>query len=425
MKHFFWFPVLGALPLLLILLTGSERPACIPMGPGGAVCGPEACQGEPVLPDCGPAANGVCECTMAGMEGAACEWSCFCEPVGGVFPPGYIGLCPAEPWTDPSACGPQPGLRNYLCPDGITWAGPTGRCLQIDTGALDMLACEWEIIECPSTGRECAPEECGPALLMPCRQNPDGSVCGCATECVYDSELGQCNWYIPPCEPACEVGARCERCATTDLACEGECRLDENCDCVFECTTPPATCDQSACEGLPIPRVACLDIVGAHVVCDCVGLTSVESAFAERAPSCAWANCHCGYDPPCNVGALCNDCLAEIACVGECRLNDRCECVFDCTVPEPRVCAPEQCGAAPDIACRENPDGTACGCPTECQYNADIGQCMWYWPPCDPPPQQCEPYTPCRDCGTHIMCEGACLWNEACTGCTWVCGAGA
>jgi hypothetical protein len=41
-------------------------------------------------------------------------------------------------------CGPALGMANYLCADGRTVAGPTGRCLKNDAGT-----CGWEILSCP------------------------------------------------------------------------------------------------------------------------------------------------------------------------------------------------------------------------------------------------------------------------------------
>ena len=45
---------------------------------------------------------------------------------------------------DLTECGPPPMMPNYLCPDGITLAGP-GDCIENENGD-----CYWEIIECPS-----------------------------------------------------------------------------------------------------------------------------------------------------------------------------------------------------------------------------------------------------------------------------------
>ncbi len=55
------------------------------------------------------------------------DCGCGCEPV-----------CPV--WT----CGPSLGMPNRICPDGVTVAGPTGRCLPNPDGQ-----CGWEVINCP------------------------------------------------------------------------------------------------------------------------------------------------------------------------------------------------------------------------------------------------------------------------------------
>lgn len=54
----------------------------------------------------------------------------------------HDGACEVE--CEPGACGPPLGLANHLCADGVTVAGPTGRCLLRDGGA-----CGWEVISCP------------------------------------------------------------------------------------------------------------------------------------------------------------------------------------------------------------------------------------------------------------------------------------
>ena len=41
-------------------------------------------------------------------------------------------------------CGPALGLKNTLCSDGVTSAGPTGNCLQGSAGG-----CYWEVTTCP------------------------------------------------------------------------------------------------------------------------------------------------------------------------------------------------------------------------------------------------------------------------------------
>ncbi|HLC60214.1 MAG TPA: hypothetical protein VJJ52_02185 [Candidatus Nanoarchaeia archaeon] len=47
-----------------------------------------------------------------------------------------------------SDCGPQLGMPNYLCPDGKTTAGPTGRCLKNSDGT-----CGWEVTSCPPSNQ--------------------------------------------------------------------------------------------------------------------------------------------------------------------------------------------------------------------------------------------------------------------------------
>ena len=46
---------------------------------------------------------------------------------------------------DPVECGPQLGMPNWLCPDGVNFAGPTGRCLLHP----EFDVCGWEIASCP------------------------------------------------------------------------------------------------------------------------------------------------------------------------------------------------------------------------------------------------------------------------------------
>lgn len=94
------------------------------------------------------------------------------------------GLCPVE------ACGPAIGMPNSPCSDGVTIAGPSGRCLkQADA------SCGWEVVSCPAEAGDakgCAPTGCS------------GTVC---------AELGEeimttCE-YLP--EYECYKSAKCER----------------------------------------------------------------------------------------------------------------------------------------------------------------------------------------------------------------------
>jgi hypothetical protein len=62
----------------------------------------------------------------------------------------------------PRQCGPQLGLPNVLCSDGVTVAGPTGRCLRQPDGG-----CGWEVISCP-------PDACTSTASCACA----GKLCG-------------------------------------------------------------------------------------------------------------------------------------------------------------------------------------------------------------------------------------------------------
>ena len=96
-----------------------------------------------------------------------------------------------EPCPDDSLCGPELGMPNTLCDDGVTWAGPTGSCLALGDGT-----CAWEVATCPEA---CAPSECGPALGMPNTLCPDGvTVAGPTGECSRNED-GECAWVVIAC----------------------------------------------------------------------------------------------------------------------------------------------------------------------------------------------------------------------------------
>ena len=94
--------------------TGEGAWACTEIA-----CPPAECtSGETKEADDG---CNTCECTEDG------SWACTEE------------VCPLE--CGPDDCGPALGMPNYLCPDGVTMAGP-GDCI-VQEGDV----CGWEIIE--------------------------------------------------------------------------------------------------------------------------------------------------------------------------------------------------------------------------------------------------------------------------------------
>jgi len=78
---------------------------------------------------------------------------------------------------DPSECGPQLGMPNTLCPDGVNYSGPTGKCLKQPSGS-----CGWEVLSCPDTPADCRTTGCSSGQYCSfCWGSyaciPDGAVC--------------------------------------------------------------------------------------------------------------------------------------------------------------------------------------------------------------------------------------------------------
>jgi hypothetical protein len=95
-----------------------------------------------------------------------------------------------------SACGPQLGVPNYICPDGKTVAGPTGEC----TSTKKDPVCHWQVISCPPgpPTQVCTDADCGPMpMLYP--QCADGGSSGPVCQPVD----GVCQWQFTPCDGSC------------------------------------------------------------------------------------------------------------------------------------------------------------------------------------------------------------------------------
>lgn len=94
-----------------------------------------------------------------------------------------------------SACGPQLGMPNYVCPDGKTVAGPTGECVSTNADPQ----CHWQVVTCPPPPADCTKEECGPEPMIASQVCPDGGVAGPTCERVN----GVCGWHITTCDDSC------------------------------------------------------------------------------------------------------------------------------------------------------------------------------------------------------------------------------
>lgn len=175
---------------------------------GGDICFPPTRTCEPVCePDCvapAPVCGSDGETYECGRQDAWCHGATVA----------YAGRCLDDtvPCGD-DECGPAPGAPSYLCPDGITTAGP--ECRRVDG------VCGWTLVECEPIRGCYSDDDC------------EGDArCSAATICIGD----------PSC-PECDV-------------CYGWCHAAE-----FDCT-------REDCGGLPaVPHRFCDDGSLAGPIC--------------------------------------------------------------------------------------------------------------------------------------------------------------
>jgi hypothetical protein len=207
----------------------------------------------------------------------------------------------------PRQCGPQLGLPNTLCADGVTVAGPTGRCLRQADGT-----CGWEVIAC-------------------------SNACASSTSCAPDEyctlEDGDCN---PP--PGCKSGQACI------ALCYGVCA-----------PKPPRGPFCGGIAGIPCPGSGgCVDDPNdscdpMHGGADCGGLcTCVQNVLCVRGShfDSDPGVCACVPDDPCASVR----CAAGTKCVAV-------EGVAKCQ-PQPVQCGTRTCDAG-QICC--SPSCGICG----------------------------------------------------------------
>ena len=177
--------------------------------PGGPRCVQDCGVFSPAVPS-----NGTCEyeepdvcpdCVAAQTCRQPCRAGAQSYPAdctsGGPPPPG------AE--CTQRQCGPVPGMPRRICPDGVTYAGPTGNCVRKEDGQ-----CGWEMRECPATP-------------PPPPQEPPSGRCAVG-ECVMWGRLADTapdvRCAIPMLAPGYTVGESC----SPGNGCAGKClvRLD-------------------------------------------------------------------------------------------------------------------------------------------------------------------------------------------------------
>ncbi len=102
--------------------------------------------------------------------------------------------CPETRECELEDCGAAPVNGNYLCGDDRTMAGPTGRCLYKSN------ACQWEIKKCPTGTDICADSQCGPAPQLPNWVCPDGDTIAGPTDVCQKKANGSCQWEVVQCQ---------------------------------------------------------------------------------------------------------------------------------------------------------------------------------------------------------------------------------
>ncbi len=263
----------------------------------------------------------------------------------------------------PEACGPQPMLPNYNCPDGKTIAGPTGECT-LDENQI----CGWEIIECP--------EQCEPGTQ---KEADDGcNTCACTEGGIW---------------------------ACTDMACPELC--------------PPPKAFEGIC--VTVEAVAKHPVTGecCHYSTPCVVPDGLEIVTYEECESD-----ECEEDNDCPAGEMCMEgtCMTVIPCETvacapgyEAQDTDGDGCDDTCF----NGCTDADCGPQLGIPNYECPDGKNWAGPTgECKPS-ESGQCGWEVIEC---PAQCEAgdqkdagdgcnTCSCTETGLWICTEMACPCN--------------
>jgi len=337
-------------------------------------CPPECAAGEKKDADDG---CNTCECTEEGT------WACTDM------------ACPKECGDDD--CGPALGMPNYLCPDGVTMAGPGDCILQEDD------QCGWEIVECPA---ECTVGETKDA----------GDGCN-TCECTEDGTWA-CTEMICP---ACEVddcgpkpGIPNKLCADgKTMSGPGDCVEQKDGSCAWEIIECPDECPPFKCPPGQMP----LDTDNDGCNDSCKG-TSICPPF----------KCPAGETPVDTDDDGCNDsCEPKIVCPP-----------FTCPTGEAPVDTDkdgcnDSCEACTPIAClkgQKQVDTDNDGCPDKCYSDCTpMGLCpMDQWPADtdgDGCPDQCVPKGTCQtvcDCyDSGATFPKPC--NASCEGCGpyWTC----
>ena len=229
------------------LRCGCTTPNC-KAGEEVVCAGKDVCGGPCT---CQPA-HGVCTTDTDCSSDARCDLS-SCR-----LPP--VAAAANAPTCDPTKCGSQLGLPNYVCKDGST-AGPSGRCLLNADGT-----CGWEILSCPS---DCF-GVCVPNIQSGCKADtdcPTGQACqvtcsgwGCGTGATGTGSTGGATGASTDPATGTSVPPSTCTCPAGDPSCV--CDAAGNCKgqtCEGQCVPAKPTCDPNSPKVCPTFAPICPD----------------------------------------------------------------------------------------------------------------------------------------------------------------------
>jgi Kazal-type serine protease inhibitor domain len=180
---------------------------------------------------------------------------------------------PSATLCEENLCGPRPGMPNWICPDGNSYGGPTGRCVRHESGA-----CGWEILSCPASSSTSS-------------VSTSTSSVSSSTQSCYCGRI-----YRPVCGTNGQTyGNECEaRCANIPVASEGRCGAASSISSVpYQCPV----------YSLMAPGPGChYEYTKNERGCDVPNLVCASSSSSQM--TCGPSNIRCrqGFEPSCSNG---------------------------------------------------------------------------------------------------------------------------
>jgi hypothetical protein len=273
--------------------------------------------------------------------------------------------CP-EPTCTEEECGPALGMPNYLCPDGVTTAGP-GPCeVQEDE------TCGWTVVQCPDVYDPCDGLACGQACSAcppeddTCSQTAEEKACNNEGVCEGSFDASQCG-PVNLCEE--------EFCELWEAFCEGDLLHSAGvslCDPLTgECSQnrdgaakAPTLCTHGCQDGACNDPCAVVDCADGTECVDgqCIETCAPGDSF-DASDGCN--TCFCSEE-----GLKTEDSCTEMDCTDQCTpgaeflASDGCN---TCTCPESGLKAEAGCTKKACV-CASSDD---CGGTAYCDFSGD------------------------------------------------------